>query len=84
MRHKDFVEKAYVKIIKLVDCQHTGVRQSHQRKFKQGKGVQNLEQQGSLGDEWRHYKIQGQQGIATTLKLKLRDQQLGKEIIQLF
>ena len=63
-----------VKIIKLADGQHPGVRQCHQY----------LEQQGSLGDEWRHYKIQGKKAIATTLKLKLRDQQLGKDKIHLF
>ena len=38
-----------VTIHKLVYGQHPGVWQAHQKK---GKGVQHLEQQGSLGDEW--------------------------------
>ena len=49
----------------MVEEQDSEVWQSHQIKSKQGNGVQHWEQQGSLGDEWRHYIKQGQQGIAT-------------------
>ena len=70
--------------MKLVYGQHPCVQKSHQRKLKEGKEVQHLEQQDSLEDRWRHYKIQGQHGILTTLKLKLRDSQLRKKEYNLF
>ena len=44
------------------------------------KSLKHWEQQGSLGNEWRHYKVQGQQRIANAPKLKLGDKQLRKDL----